>query len=52
MSEQTWRALAILAPTLAVIIGRVMSHFEHRKTSKDVEEIKFYLNGGLKKTKK
>lgn len=33
-----------------LLIGRgIMSHFEHKKTSTDVKEIKFYINGNLEK---
>lgn len=34
----------------ALLIGRaVMSHIEHKKTNKDVNEIKFYINGDFEK---
>lgn len=32
-----------------VVIGRVMSHFEHKETKKSVTEIKVYINGELEK---
>lgn len=31
---------------LAVVIGRLLSHFEHKKTSAEVSEIKKLVNGG------
>lgn len=34
----------------ALVIGsRILSHFEHKKSNKDVNEIKFYINGDLQK---
>lgn len=45
MTEETWRILAVTVPPLSVMIGRVFSHFEHKQTGKDVNEIKFYING-------
>lgn len=32
---------------ISVVIGRVMSHFEHKKTERDVTQIKVYINGAM-----
>ena len=59
MTEETWKALAqvcaLLTP-LCILISRLFSHFEHKKTEKkvkktdaDITQIRLYINGELAK---
>lgn len=49
MSDEAWKALAIIIPSLAVVFGRWLSNKEHRKTEKKVNDIYTIVNGGLQK---
>lgn len=49
ISDEAWKALAIIIPSLAVIIGRVLSNREHRQTGKKVNDIYFMVNGEAQK---
>lgn len=49
MTDEAWKALGIIVPSLAVVIGRYLSSREHRKTTKTVNDIYVVVNGGLQK---
>lgn len=49
MTDEAWKALAVIVPSLAVVIGRYLSNREHRKTSKQVNDIYILMNGDTKK---
>lgn len=59
MTDETWKAIAavcsVATPAL-VLVGRLISHIEHRKTENrvkktddDVMEIKLFMNGEMQK---
>lgn len=37
--------ICCIITNLALVISRILSHFEHRQTSKDVKQIKYLVNG-------
>lgn len=43
------REAAEIAIAVIIIVGRVMSHFEHKKTGKTVNDIKVFINGQREK---
>lgn len=46
MTDAVWIAVISNATTIiAIIVSRLLSHFEHRSTSSDVREIKRLVNG-------
>lgn len=52
MTDEAWKALAIIVPSASVFIARIWSMIEHHKTKKavketdnDIKEIKIYING-------
>lgn len=59
MTDETWKAIAQICALLTpmfILISRLISHFEHKKTEKkvkktdmDIMEIKLYINGELAK---
>lgn len=59
MTDETWKGIAAIcsvATPIFIFIGRLLSHFEHKRTEKkvkktdaDVMELKFYMNGELQK---
>lgn len=49
LSDEAWKALTIIIPSLTVVISRVISNREHRKTGNKVNDIYMIVNGGLQK---
>ena len=56
MTDETWKALAIIVPPLSVLLGRLWSMVEHiktgkavKKTDKDIMEIKVFINGEMER---
>jgi len=59
MTDETWKGIAAIcsvATPAFILISRLISHFEHKRTEKkvkktdlDVMEIKLFMNGELQK---
>lgn len=49
ISDEAWKALTIIVPSMAVVVGRLLSNREHRKTEKQVNDIYILINGETKK---
>lgn len=47
MTDEFWKSLAVIIP--AILGSRWLSHIEHKKTGRDISEIKISLNGELEK---
>lgn len=46
MDSEFWSAATTI---VIVIIARIMSHYEHKKTGKELTEIRLTINGELEK---
>lgn len=49
MSDEAWKAMAIIVPPLSVLLSRLWSRKEHKSTTKKVNDIYFLINGDLQK---